>query len=361
MASYFTGSVFSVAFPEGEPLKWTLIQQLEGKKLLKIPLGNRELKAFRPDFPHKSLASAIPMASSAIVYISLFSLALLPTGHLEVDCSSAATSDEISSALKNASWPSTQLHQFLLQNNTEVDELSEGVFADLSFNYIYVNNTALKAIHPSVILTSRNRLQRLSVYHSHLLDFPFHILPTLWRLRTLELQRNSLMTIPAIQSDSLHKLDLSRNSIAKIEEDGWATPNLRVLSINHNPLSKFPSAVIKGLAKLEIFWCTECNLGPTLPSGLLQFRSKDLKLVSLWKNNISKLEPNAITGLGPNSSVALSNNNISVLAEESFRPILEVLSLGDGGLHLEDSFLNLYFQPTPFSVIVKHPGSKKNS
>ncbi|CAG0902258.1 unnamed protein product [Darwinula stevensoni] len=99
-----------------------------------------------------------------------------------------------------------------------------------------------------------------------------------------------------------------------------------------NPLVQFPSAIVNGLKKLEKLWCQGVMLGPTLPSGFLQFQSNTLKIVIFEFNNISRLEPGAITGFGPDTMVFLSGNQITELSEEIFRPMLEILSTGVGVL-----------------------------
>ncbi|CAG0885055.1 unnamed protein product [Darwinula stevensoni] len=93
--------------------------------------------------------------------------------------------------------------------------------------------------------------------------------------------------------------------------------------------------MIRRLGKLERFDCSGCGLGPTLWRGRLEFRSQALKVVSLFGNNISRLEPRAITGLQFNTEVYLNENKISNLNRETFLPILEVLSNGTGSLHLK--------------------------
>ncbi|CAG0900738.1 unnamed protein product [Darwinula stevensoni] len=92
--------------------------------------------------------------------------------------------------------------------------------------------------------------------------------------------------------------------------------------------------MINDLKKLERFYCSGCNLGPTLSSGLLKFRSPKLKVVTLYENNISKLKPKAITGLRFDTEVYLSKNNITELEQETFLPILEDLWHGNGSLFL---------------------------
>ncbi|CAG0903698.1 unnamed protein product, partial [Darwinula stevensoni] len=218
-------------------------------------------------------------------------------GEVRVDCTGASTSAEIARALKGANWPSTRLWQFYMNGTPGVKHLPDGILAHLSFQSIWLNDTRLKRVHPSVLLLSGSRLVNLTVQFARLEEFPFRLLPEFPRLRSLWLESNLLTSVPALQSESLEILDLDHNRITRVEEDGWATPNLRDFDLRYNPLSKFPSTVIASLEKLERFYCSGCNLGPTLSGGLLEFRSKSLELVSLWQNNVSRLEPGAIEGI----------------------------------------------------------------
>ncbi|CAG0887202.1 unnamed protein product [Darwinula stevensoni] len=266
---------------------------------------------------------------------------------------------------------------FVIEDNTDVVELPEE-FGDLSFRKITIERTAMNNVHPSAILPSKHLLTELFILDSRLDDFPFDILHEFqflkqlhlsnnllalvpafksdnlerlrldnnkitiaeldgWetpKLRELYLERNLLTTVRAFKSDNLEILYLYNNEITSVEADGWATPNLREFDIDNNPLMKFPSTIIKCMKKLEEFYCSRCNLGPTLSGGLLEFQSSALKLVHLSENNVTSLEPGAIIGLGSNTRVDLSENKIAVLSEESFRPMLDILYLGDGVIDL---------------------------
>ncbi|CAG0896790.1 unnamed protein product [Darwinula stevensoni] len=225
--------------------------------------------------------------------------------------------------------------QFELSNSMDITELSDDVFGDLSFQVIMVGNTAVKRIHPSVILSSEDRLVNFTIRNSPLEEFPFYLLPRFPRLKILSLVNNSLTSVPELRSESLQLLSISRNKITRLEENAWVTPNLKFLDIGDNPLSGIPSAVIMSLEKLEKFWCSGCNLGPTISTGVLQFQSEALKMVSLWSNGISGLEPKAITGIKANTEVHLTRNKIATLNEETFRPILEIMPVGMGFLDLK--------------------------
>ncbi|CAG0886944.1 unnamed protein product, partial [Darwinula stevensoni] len=262
-----------------------------------------------------------------------------PDGDVTVDCSKARTGWEIREAFHDASWPSTQLWRFEMRSNTDVDVFPENAFQSISFESIYMYGTVVKAIDPSAVLASKDKLVRLEILFSRLEGFPVEILPQLPGLRDLDLSNNRLTSVPALQSQSLEELYLQSNNISRLEEAGWVTPKLRMFFLYGNPLSVFPSAVIKSLERLEEFRCGECNLGPILSSGLIEFRSQSLKAVSFSGNGISRVEPGAIAGLTPNTSVSLQANEIAILHEESFRPILEVLSKGNGVLSLGEGML----------------------
>ncbi|CAG0894713.1 unnamed protein product [Darwinula stevensoni] len=254
---------------------------------------------------------------------------------MRVDCSRANTSKEIFSALNNFSI--TQLWEFRVTNNKKLQELPEGIFGHLSLENIYLNNTGVRTIHPSVILSSKDRLVNMTIEYSLLEEFPFHLLSSLPRLTKLRLPHNSLTSVPAVRTDSLETLNLEYNNISIMEEVGWATPNLRKLSLSGNPISTLPSAMIKNQKKLEEFSCSKCKLGPILSNGQLEFHSKALKDVYLKMNDISRLEPGAITGITSGTRVYLSSNKIAKLDAKSFHGILHVLSQGDGTLALSDN------------------------
>ncbi|CAG0900618.1 unnamed protein product [Darwinula stevensoni] len=225
--------------------------------------------------------------------------------------------------------------EFKIHNNTRPLKLPVEILGDLTLQSLWIGDTTVTNIQPSFILPSEDRLVNFTLQDSRLKEFPFHIIQGLRSLKKLWLRNNSLTSVPGLHSHSLEILDLDYNKIVAIEENGWHTPNLRELGIGYNPLSSLPSAVIKGLGKLEKFYCSGCNLGPTLLMGQLEFRSKTLKVVSLWNNNISRLEPGALTGVNGETTVYLIRNNITLLEESAFRPILENMSLGDGLLDIE--------------------------
>ena len=122
---------------------------------------------------------------------------------------------------------------FRLQDNKDVRELGENAFGGAAFKAVHLRNTAVRSVQGSALLPSRHRLSRLAVEDSGSLEeFPFHVLPELHRLDVLSLLGVSLASVPALKSPSLRRLSLARSGIQRLDDDGWATPNLRFLNIS---------------------------------------------------------------------------------------------------------------------------------
>ena len=120
---------------------------------------------------------------------------------------------------------------FYLRENKAVKELPAEVFGNVTFDCVWISDTAVEKVHPSAFLPSKDHLQDLQIAGSRLKDFPFSFLPRMRRLRVLALANNSLTSIPALNSLSLRRLKLGYNDIATVESDGWNTPHLKHLDL----------------------------------------------------------------------------------------------------------------------------------
>ncbi|CAG0885522.1 unnamed protein product [Darwinula stevensoni] len=224
-----------------------------------------------------------------------------------------------------------------MRNNDCVTELPEDVFRNISFQFITLFDVSnLRIIHRTAILSSKHRLNKMWIINSAIDDFPWVILPELTDLKELHLNGNFLTVLPTLSSDTLVYLSLQRNRISTLELE-WNIPNLEVLDLDENPIGDFPTGFFVSFEKLNTFDCASCDLGPTLRSGSLEFQTQALKSLFLIANNISTVEPGAITGVTNKTNVYLRDNLIAKLTEETFRPILEVVSRGDGKLYLENN------------------------
>ncbi|CAG0890033.1 unnamed protein product [Darwinula stevensoni] len=104
--------------------------------------------------------------------------------------------------------------------------------------------------------------------------------------------------------------------------------------MSSNSIPEFPVGFFSDMGSLELLACTGCALGPTLSSKTFEFRNGAIRDIHLSWNSLSTLEVDAITGLQPNTVLYVSYNDIRELTEESFRPMLKILSLGDGYIFL---------------------------
>ncbi|CAG0885391.1 unnamed protein product [Darwinula stevensoni] len=101
-----------------------------------------------------------------------------------------------------------------------------------------------------------------------------------------------------------------------------------------NPIPDIPAGFFRDMGNLESFVCYGCALGPTLSTKYLEFHSITIKEITIVDNSISTLQVDAITGLQANTSLRISSNEIRELTEVSFRPMLEVLSVGTGHINI---------------------------
>ncbi|CAG0904011.1 unnamed protein product [Darwinula stevensoni] len=149
----------------------------------------------------------------------------------------------------------------------------------------------------------------------------------------LDLGENFLLDLPPVESPSLERLYLGGNEIARLTI-GWSTPNLTALVVDNNPITEVEHGFFENLKKLWQFSCNNCNLGPTLFNGTLEFHSETLRYVSLGGNNISSLESHAITGFTAETRIELWGNEIRNFTKESFLLMLENLAAGEGYIDL---------------------------
>ncbi|CAG0903648.1 unnamed protein product [Darwinula stevensoni] len=254
-------------------------------------------------------------------------------GFVVVDCSPAASGEEIFSTFNDAVWPVLELGQFRLTYNEAVQELPEGVFGDKSFSQVIILNSAIGVIHPTALFPSRSRLNFLMIAETALRDFPVDDLSQFAALGDLFLSGNALTRLPPIGSDALGSLIIDENQITTLEAGSYL-PNLQVLHLEMNPISEVQLGFFTDLGNLRDFRCNHCDLGPTLPTGSFEFYNSGVGRVFLQYCGISSLEPGAMTGFGIDTEIYLENNDIRELTEAVFRPMVEIASQGNGLIHL---------------------------
>ena len=127
---------------------------------------------------------------------------------------------------------------FRVQWNEKVTGLPEGVFGDVSFEHMVLENAwNLSVIHPGAVLQSKDRLQHLQIHYTPLEDFSWEILPQLANLLFFDFTDSSITTLPALHSPTLQSLALWNNHISTVEV-GWSAPNLEVLIMGESNCSE---------------------------------------------------------------------------------------------------------------------------
>ncbi|CAG0902816.1 unnamed protein product [Darwinula stevensoni] len=209
---------------------------------------------------------------------------------------------------------------FRLIHNDRVQQLPGGVFSDVTFEDIRISFTSVQSVHPEALLPSKDRLRNLDINNSKLREFPYDIIAQFSNLTDLFLDATELTALSSFQSSSLEALVVGDhiNYLGNL-----SLPNLKHLLLGFNPISKFPPGFFSSMENLQHFRAYYCSLGPTLTKGSLEFRGSSLYDIDIQGNSISNVEFDAITGFRESAWIDLSENEISVLREEPFRPILE--------------------------------------
>ncbi|CAG0895752.1 unnamed protein product [Darwinula stevensoni] len=203
-----------------------------------------------------------------------------------------------------------------MKGNLAVKHLMDGIFGKVTFNKITISETSLVSVDPTVLLSLKNSLGTLIINNSALEEFPFQVIPEMISLSKLELSYGALKSVPAITSSSLQIVQLSHNRIETLVPE-WFMPNLQILDISNNPISKIPQGLFERSTALMSFDASHCYLGPTLSKESLTFHSEVLSDVSLRYNGIVKLEPGAITAM--NQPYPLTKEQVRLLLLYDFR------------------------------------------
>ncbi|CAG0890035.1 unnamed protein product [Darwinula stevensoni] len=181
-----------------------------------------------------------------------------------VDCSNAFSGDEISYAFNHGLWPSNHFTEFRMVRNEFVQELPEGVFANVSFKNIFIEHSALVSVHRTALLPSKDQLETITIADCNLEDFPWEILPELGSLAWLFLAVNALNAVPPLNSSSLESLSIVGNRIRTLES-GWFLPNMQDLFLDYlSLLAGFPTDVTIDFHFNEISEVNEESFRPML-------------------------------------------------------------------------------------------------
>ncbi|WKX98850.1 hypothetical protein Q1695_014046 [Nippostrongylus brasiliensis] len=174
-------------------------------------------------------------------------------------------------------------------------------------------------------------LVHLDLSRNNLRNIDGHAFRDLKKLRTLNLRRNHLRSIPkGIDDLKMHKLDLRLNLISSLTpSDVAALSQTRIVDLSRNFIKEWPKLkekiggnVTSLIEKLDL----ASNLLSTLHSGI--FNSLvSLRSLRLSRNKIKTVESHAFRGLGSLESIDISKNLIRALPSLAFHNLRSLRNL----------------------------------
>ena len=159
--------------------------------------------------------------------------------HLELDCSSASTNEELYDSC-NELYPFPDFFLFVLRfaqsETTAVETITDATFGDLIFETVDISNTNITYINRDSFEPSKDKLRSLVITNNPESSFsmPVEDYP---KLEILDLNSNNIGIIQ-LQSSSLISIFLNNNFLTDVTLDNM--DSLEVLDISHNLLTEVP-------------------------------------------------------------------------------------------------------------------------
>ncbi|XP_037802462.1 oplophorus-luciferin 2-monooxygenase non-catalytic subunit-like [Penaeus monodon] len=181
-------------------------------------------------------------------------------------------------------------------------------------------NSFLEVVESHALSNSFATAQVINMQNNSLSSFPFETLPSFTSLLELDLSNNKL-TFPATESGSLLVLDLSSNLVSNVSATAFSDmPQISEINLAGNQIIHIPTGTFAGHHNLY-YVNLESNSLTYLPEGAIQLTSSSSGTVLLRSNQIADVAVNSITDVS-DGKVDISNNNLTALKEDVFRPIL---------------------------------------
>ncbi|THH06048.1 hypothetical protein EW145_g4354 [Phellinidium pouzarii] len=232
----------------------------------------------------------------------------------------------------------------------------EEQISDNNFEYIDLTGRSLKTI-PILLHTHAQKLILLNLSRNPMLEIPLDFIQSCTTLRELRLSNMAMKKVPQSvrHSVSLHRLDISCNRIADLDDSGLdripklaslkaqnnridklpeffsRLRSLKFLNISNNKFLAMPTVIheMTNLVDMDISFNSISSLPPEI--GLL----RSLQRLVVVGNQISKF-PSECTGLVSLVSLDCRRNNISDLSLMSKLPRLQHLLADHNAVHALD-------------------------
>ncbi|KAG7157571.1 oplophorus-luciferin 2-monooxygenase non-catalytic subunit-like [Homarus americanus] len=242
--------------------------------------------------------------------------------YIDVDCSLVKDEEELRHVFE-ASFPTTAIRTFFMYHNQNVQQLRNGVFGDATFVNLVMENNALEMVEEEVFTKSLDVSIHSSFKRNKLSDIPLDTLPLYTSLEYIDLSENLLAGSPALSSPTIRHLDLHGNALGDLPVDTLiGIPKLTHFFASNLELTDIHPGLFEGLVDLQEVSLHHNNVW-MIEADTFSTSGHNLQYVDLHHNSITTVAANAFPDMDKGSSVDLGSNNITLVEEGVWRPLLE--------------------------------------
>ncbi|XP_035676716.1 leucine-rich repeats and immunoglobulin-like domains protein 3 isoform X1 [Branchiostoma floridae] len=224
--------------------------------------------------------------------------------------------------------------QILELQSNQISTIPEDAFSGLdNLQQLDLSNNQLRILNASVFRDLKG-LRELKIDHNHLTEF-LNVGAFSPNLTVLSLQHNQISSLPAgVLSNftSLRQLYLSHNKISSILPGTFPSGlPLYTLDLNNNKISGLTKGCFDNLTNLETLRLNKNRISRIPPK---MFKLPSLKSLELNRNRIKKIEGLSFHGLESLQVLRLRRNHISTLMDGSFWGLSNIQHLQMDGNNL---------------------------
>ncbi|XP_037794357.1 oplophorus-luciferin 2-monooxygenase non-catalytic subunit-like [Penaeus monodon] len=238
---------------------------------------------------------------------------------MDMDCSYIEGEEQLERVF-SSTFPFSTFRNFTVVDNVFLKTLGNQSLGIASFTGVYIMNSVLEVVESRALSNSFSTAQVINMQKNVISSFPFETLPSFTSLLELDVSYNKL-PFPALVSETLLVLDFSHNLVANVSSEAFAAlPDISEIKLGGNQISAVPTGTFAGHRNLYHV-NLESNSLTYLPEGAIQLTSSSSGTVLLRSNQIADVAVNSITDVS-GGKVDISNNTLTALKEDVFRPIL---------------------------------------
>lgn len=261
---------------------------------------------------------------------------------LSMSCYELSTEEELRTIFHSPDYPDKDFMEIHITYGG-FESLGADLFGELTTDILHINNNKnLKSLDANLLRGSMSQVVRvIDIVENPLLqEADLRLLEILTRKDImLEMRGNGATTIipPSVPSN-VFSLNLGQNNFAEIKADMLKNlVGLKYLYIYESGISSIQAGTFASLTEMTDLQLHDNNLGPVLKAGSFELPAS-LDSLTLDRNIIENLEPEALSGFSPSAYLSLWTNKLNSFTEDSYRPILETLAQGGGLISLYYNF-----------------------